>query len=112
MKNALALVALALPASAQIPELQWARSPDSGWWFGFTPTATTWQQGEALGVANGGHLATIRSAAEDAWLGNVIATLGAFDTWIGLNDIATEGQFVWTSGLPVTHTAWGPGQPN
>ena len=43
-------------------------------------------------------------------------TLGSFDTksgvWIGLNDITTEGSFVWSDGSSVTHTKWTSGEPN
>jgi hypothetical protein len=32
--------------------------------------------------------------------------------WIGLNDVANEGQFVFTNGTPVNYTRWGAGQPD
>ena len=32
--------------------------------------------------------------------------------WIGLNDFAQEGTFVWSNGDPVTYTNWYPGEPN
>jgi hypothetical protein len=61
----------------------------------------------------GGHLATIRTASEQAWIeSNFGAYLGTNGLWIGLNDLTTEGQWVWSSGEPVTFLNWAPGEPN
>ncbi len=75
---------------------------------------STWTQAHAAAQAIGGDLATINDAAENEW---VRAELGNFKgqdrrVWIGLNDVAVEGQFVWTSGQPVTYTNWDTGEPN
>jgi len=32
--------------------------------------------------------------------------------WIGLNDVANEGAFVWSDGSPVDYTRWRSGEPN
>ena len=32
--------------------------------------------------------------------------------WTGFNDIGRGGEFVWTTGEPVTYTNWHPGEPN
>ena len=50
------------------------------------------------------YLVSINNEAEHEWL------QGIFERerfWIGLNDVAEEGQWVWHSGEPVTYTNWG-----
>ncbi|MCB9881252.1 MAG: hypothetical protein H6834_05630 [Planctomycetes bacterium] len=47
----------------------------------------------------------------------MLTTFGAFNgrfrhLWIGLNDVANEGTFVWSSGEPLGFTRWGAGEPN
>ena len=32
--------------------------------------------------------------------------------WIGINDIAVEGTFVWSDGSPNAYTRWNWGEPN
>jgi hypothetical protein len=66
--------------------------------------------------ALGGHLATINSEPEhnflwNTWGGSLGTGLGL---WIGLTDQASEGNFVWMSGEPVTFTNWASGtaEPN
>ena len=73
-----------------------------------------WTNAEAQAVELGGHLVTINDDAENAW---VLATFGNYDgvprqLHIGLTDEGHEGQWVWTSGEPVTYLNWAPGEPN
>ena len=61
----------------------------------------------------GGYLAEIKSKSEQT---NVTTILERpYSYWIGMTDLATEGEFVWQR----THTAvlggytnWSPGEPN
>jgi hypothetical protein len=74
---------------------------------------TTWTQAEAEAVTLGGHLVSIGSADENAWVWETFGPLaGTF--WIGLNDAEQEGVFVWSSGAPVAYTNWwvDGGQPD
>ena len=75
---------------------------------------STWADAEAKAVAMGGHLVTLGDQAEQDW---VFQTFNAYDGvnrlyWIGLNDQAAEGQFVWANDEPVDFTYWAPGEPN
>lgn len=88
--------------------LNWVPNPANGHLYAVTQPMT-WAAAEALGVQQGGHLVTIRNAQENAWL---ISTFGFSNQWIGFNDFATEGSFVWSSGELVTYTNWLPGEPN
>jgi hypothetical protein len=75
----------------------------------------TWTASEAEARLLGGHLVTINDATENQWVRNTFSPLtGVTEAklWIGLNDAANEGQFVWASGDPVTFTYWSPGEPD
>jgi serine/threonine protein kinase len=75
---------------------------------------STWTEAEAKAVKLGGHLATVNDAAENDWIYEAFSFFGGISRhlWIGLNDAAQEGVFVWSSGEPVNHTQWFPGEPN
>lgn len=71
---------------------------------------TSWSAAEAEAVSLGGHLATIRNASEQQWIWSAFGSSSDI-LWIGINDVATEGKFTWTSGEPITYTNWGPNEP-
>ncbi|PKQ60393.1 hypothetical protein BZG02_19610 [Labilibaculum filiforme] len=69
-------------------------------------TATA--QNAMLAAANvGGHLVTITSQAENDFVDNLVDGV-----WIGLNDAASEGTFVWSNGEAVSFTNWNGVEPN
>lgn len=80
---------------------------------------STWDDAEATAIALGGHLTTIDDATEDAFVfstfGSPAATAGGsggiVSLWIGLNDVAQEGNFVWADGSPVGYTHFQFGEP-
>ncbi|MEL6616011.1 MAG: C-type lectin domain-containing protein, partial [Bacteroidota bacterium] len=77
----------------------------------YVSTPMTYADAEAHAASLGGTLPIITSAAENA---TVLATIGIpeFHSWIGLNDRASEGTFVWIDGTPVAYTNWGGIQPD
>ncbi|MFN6104044.1 MAG: lectin-like protein [Planctomycetaceae bacterium] len=77
-------------------------------------TQNNWSNSEAEAVGLGGHLATVNDAAENAWIVSNYSGFGGVSRalWIGLNDVASEGNFVWSSGQPVVFTKWALGEPN
>ncbi len=60
-------------------------------------------------LTGGPHLVSITDSDEQ---GVVDAITGATQTYIGLDDIQTEGTYVWVSGEPFDFFAWGPGEPS
>ncbi len=67
-----------------------------------------WTNGQAFAASYGGYLASIGTSAENQYLANILQLPDAF---IGLNDLVTEGQFVWANNQPLSFTNWAPGQP-
>ena len=59
-------------------------------------------------------LATIASASEFAFTATLHNRAGVSSdrTWIGYSDAATEGVWVWDSGLATTYTNWLSSEPN
>ena len=77
-------------------------------------STSNWTDAQAKAVTLGGYLTTINNAAENTFLYNKWSGGGGNNRglWIGLNDAAVEGNFVWVNGEPVLYTNWDPGEPN
>lgn len=60
----------------------------------------------------GGHLATITSAEENAFLYNYILSQGCDSAYFGLTDGAHEGEWAWCTGEEVSYQNWGSGEAN
>jgi Lectin C-type domain len=87
----------------------------NGHFYGVTNTSGSWLQAETESVNLGGTLATITSQAESNFIINAFLAASPPDArprWIGLTDVAVEGQFAWVTGEPLTFTNWYPGEPN
>lgn len=71
-----------------------------------------WTDAETKCTDVGGHLVALSSDAERDAVNALIGT-GTHDTWIGMNDRATEGTYVWTTGELMSYRGFlFPGQPN
>ena len=110
-----ALVASASSASAQ--QVMWKDNPISGKVVGLTYGTSGWNAAEAQAVAYGGHLAAIRSQAEQDWLVQQFSSAWSVNfngtlhgPWFGLNDALQHANWVYPSGDPVSYTFWASGQ--
>ena len=113
-------------ALAQEPALQvdWIQSPINGHWCGVDYTPRTWADSEVLAVSLGGHLATIRSQAEQDWIEGTFGPYwaqpnGDGGLWIGLWQDPIDagysepgGGWKWSSGEPLSFVNWHPVEPN
>jgi hypothetical protein len=105
----LILLAACLTVPAFSAPIQWTvASGGNGHWYDLTTTLATWTGADAQATAAGGYLATITSAAEDAF---IMANFTG-RRWIGLTDVVTEGAYVWVTGEPFAYSNWRPGEPN
>ena len=68
-----------------------------------------WESAQTQAAAEGAYLVSINDESEQKWLQ---AVFGGQPNWIGLNDIAKEGQWQWDSGEPLTYTNWRVQEPH
>lgn len=77
------------------------------------PAANTGSGAQAFAQTLGANLVSIQSAAENQCILDELIRLNHSGViWIGFNDEAVEGQFVWYDQSPVVYTNWAPGEPN
>jgi hypothetical protein len=66
-----------------------------------------WTTARSNCVAMGGHLVTVTSSGENAFL------FGLWPSgWIGLTDEVTEGTWKWVTGETFSYSNWNSGEPN
>jgi VCBS repeat-containing protein len=80
-------------------------NPANGHYYGVTTADGSWTQSSANAAAMGGYLATITSAAENAFIFENIDPTGAW-WWIGASDAAVEGQWRWVTGPEAGTQFW------
>lgn len=74
------------------------------------PGGITWGDAHAACQSAGSELASIHTAAMNDAALSISAANGA--CWIGFNDQAQEGSWVWSDGSGVNYMNWEPGEPN
>jgi hypothetical protein len=76
----------------------------------------TWTDAQTAVAAlgSGWHLATVTSAAEDAFLSSQLSTAlpSRSHFWLGATDAKVEGTFEWVTGEAFAYTNWSGGEPN
>ena len=72
----------------------------------------TQEKAELDCVAQGGHLASIHSDAQESEITTRALQIVGDPWYIGLNDLASEGKYTWTDGTPYDYSGWAPGEPN
>jgi lectin-like protein len=108
-----ALDAGAPPSSAPCPGLVF-----EGSCYEFFDEQVSWSGAEERCIAWGGHLASVESSAEDAFIGAWPALLGVplldgSGLWLGGTDaLGEDGGFRWWDDRPLSFAGWAPDQPN
>ncbi|XP_055384716.1 uncharacterized protein LOC129614250 isoform X2 [Condylostylus longicornis] len=102
-----------------IPIIELVQDCQFGWiaWRRFCISAIekelTWYEGEQHCINNGGHLASVRSEAEENIIDTIIMNSPGYQQqmayWIGGSDKNFEGDFRWTDGNNFQYSRWFPG---
>ena len=69
-----------------------------------------WDSVRSKVLERGGDLAAINSAAEQSFIETNL--LNGPNYFIGLNDLAVEGSFVWSNQQTLGYSNWNAGEPN
>jgi len=74
----------------------------------------TWDASQEAAVKLGGSLVTIDDDAEQVWVFDTFSRHGGVgrNLWIGLNDVAQEGVYVWADGSKSQYRNWAVFEPN
>lgn len=79
-----------------------------------TDSSITWNQAAAAALADGGYLATVGDATEQAFVNKLLADANAptGSYWFGLHETATEGKYEHITGVTPGYTHWDIDQPD
>jgi len=75
-------------------------------------TPTTWANAQAACKAWGGSMVVIGNHGDNKFVRDFANSKGVTgNVWIGLNDAANEGNFVWDGGKPLSYNNWDNNEP-
>ncbi|XP_078702848.1 uncharacterized protein LOC144928428 isoform X1 [Branchiostoma floridae x Branchiostoma belcheri] len=77
-----------------------------------TSSTRNWDQAQAWCNRNGGHLAHIKTSAQQSLLKDMAMAHHGTNYWIGCNDRQAEGTWRWSDGSRLSFTNWAPTQPD
>lgn len=84
-------------------------------WYKYYPSNLTWQMAGRTCEQLGGRLPAVDSPVRNQALSEFLLKASASERatcWLGLSDLATEGTFVTTEGLPQPYSNWQGGEPD
>jgi hypothetical protein len=114
MASLAASTLLCTHASAAL--VQWrVEDGGNGHWYGLTTSVGTWDAATAEATALGGLLASITSAAENAFVSALATAPGSgatFACWLGLRRADAASPWYWSDGSDTSYFNWAPGEPN
>jgi hypothetical protein len=112
--GAAALVVGACPEAARAVE-DVVQNPGNGHWYKYVDAspAMDWNACRIAAESMGGRLAGVPSSAENDWiLQTLVASTGKPACWLGGDDAAAEGLWLWRDGSAFGFANWSPGEPS
>ncbi|KAM9115157.1 CD209 antigen-like protein C [Pangshura tecta] len=76
----------------------------------FSTSTKSWSDAKQFCTNEDSHLVIVNTKQEQAFLSNHIIESDVY--WLGLSDSATEGEWRWVDGSPLSIRFWASGEPN
>jgi len=92
-------------------ELPWVQPEENSPCYFVSTTSVNFYQADKFCKQIGGHLAEPRTQEETQYLETILSE--GRNYWIGLTDLANEGEFLWWSDYSIpNYTNWDQSEPN
>ena len=100
-------------ADVRAQAVQWrVEDGGNGHWYEYVATRIPWPQAEASCVSRGGHLVSLLSAAENAFVNTIVSSRYLAGGFQPSSACEPACDWRWSSGEPWGYTNWNPGEPN